>query len=69
MRPWSPNMQMYTVIYEQHGEVVRDFTTHALDEADAQAVARDWFCDHPEHDGIGPDLAGVTVRVELARRA
>jgi hypothetical protein len=69
MRPWSPKMQMYTVIYEQEGEVVRDFTTHALDEADAQAVAQEWFRDHPEHGGIGLELAGVTVRVELARRA
>ena len=69
MRPWSPNMQMYTVVYEQDGEVVREFTTHALDETDALVVAQDWFGDHPEHDEIGLDLAGVTVRVELARRA
>jgi hypothetical protein len=56
---------MYTVIFEQDGETIATFTTHAADEEGARARCDAFFREYPEyapHPGNG-----VRIRVERTK--
>lgn len=59
-------MRMYTVIFEQDGETIATFTTHAVDEEGARSQCDAFFQafsrDHP--DDAPPQGDGVSIRVE-----
>ena len=60
-------MRMYIVIFEQDGEIIATFTTHAADEAAARgqcdAFFEDFSREHPED--TPPRGNDVSIRVEL----
>jgi len=60
-----PRMRMYTVIFEQDGEMIATFTTHAAGEKGARAKCDAFFRDHPDH--AFPLGARVSIRVEQTK--
>ncbi len=59
-------MRMYTDIFEQDGETIAIYSTHAANEEDAGARCDAFFREYPEH--VFPLGDGVTIRVERVER-